>query len=135
MFGAQLLLWKNPTPVAAAEMLDQVVWVGLEKLLDIFLPSGAIKSASQGGDFLRSDMIPQGKEIAERIVAFCRSEGGLFELDDFARQQVGERLTQARDTLPDGVQPQIGPVTTGLGEIVIAGVRDGAQIKAILKSS
>lgn len=37
----------------------------------------------------------------------------------FARQQVGERLTQARDTLPNGVQPQIGPVTTGLGEIVM----------------
>jgi cobalt-zinc-cadmium resistance protein CzcA len=41
----------------------------------------------------------------------------------FARQQVGERLTQARDTLPDGVQPQIGPVTTGLGEIVMYTVR------------
>lgn len=37
----------------------------------------------------------------------------------FARQQVGERLTQSRDTLPNGVQPQIGPVTTGLGEIVM----------------
>jgi cobalt-zinc-cadmium resistance protein CzcA len=37
----------------------------------------------------------------------------------FARQQVGERLTQARDTLPAGVQPQIGPVTTGLGEVVM----------------
>ena len=37
----------------------------------------------------------------------------------FARQQVGERLSQARDTLPSGVQPQIGPVTTGLGEIVM----------------
>lgn len=35
----------------------------------------------------------------------------------FARQQVGERLTQARDNLPAGVQPQIGPVTTGLGEV------------------
>ncbi|ACG80183.1 heavy metal efflux pump CzcA (plasmid) [Phenylobacterium zucineum HLK1] len=35
----------------------------------------------------------------------------------FARQQVAERLTQARDTLPAGVQPQIGPVTTGLGEV------------------
>ena len=35
----------------------------------------------------------------------------------FARQQVTERLTQARDSLPTGVQPQIGPVTTGLGEI------------------
>ncbi|WP_286711650.1 CusA/CzcA family heavy metal efflux RND transporter [Sphingomonas sp. 67-41] len=36
----------------------------------------------------------------------------------FARQQVSERLTQARDTLPEGVQPQIGPVTTGLGEVL-----------------
>ena len=35
----------------------------------------------------------------------------------FARQQVAERLTQARDSLPEGVQPQIGPVTTGLGEV------------------
>jgi cobalt-zinc-cadmium resistance protein CzcA len=35
----------------------------------------------------------------------------------FARQQVNERLAQARDSLPEGVQPQIGPVTTGLGEV------------------
>lgn len=40
----------------------------------------------------------------------------------FARQQVGERLTQARDTLPEGVQPQIGPVTTGLGEVLMYSV-------------
>lgn len=37
----------------------------------------------------------------------------------FARQQVGERLTQARESLPQGAQPQIGPVTTGLGEVVM----------------
>ncbi len=35
----------------------------------------------------------------------------------FARQQVSERLVQAQDSLPEGVQPQIGPVTTGLGEV------------------
>ncbi|WP_150125556.1 efflux RND transporter permease subunit [Sphingomonas sp. LM7] len=40
----------------------------------------------------------------------------------FARQQVSERLTQARDTLPDDVQPQIGPVTTGLGEVLMYSV-------------
>jgi len=40
----------------------------------------------------------------------------------FARQQVSERLTQARDTLPTGVQPQIGPVTTGLGEVLMYSV-------------
>ncbi|HTI67003.1 MAG TPA: CusA/CzcA family heavy metal efflux RND transporter [Caulobacteraceae bacterium] len=40
----------------------------------------------------------------------------------FARQQVSERLSQARDTLPGGVQPQIGPVTTGLGEVYMYSV-------------
>ncbi|MDE2562774.1 MAG: CusA/CzcA family heavy metal efflux RND transporter [Sphingomonadales bacterium] len=36
----------------------------------------------------------------------------------FARQQVSERLAQARSTLPDGVEPTIGPVSTGLGEVL-----------------
>nr|WP_315593770.1 CusA/CzcA family heavy metal efflux RND transporter [uncultured Cupriavidus sp.] len=36
----------------------------------------------------------------------------------FMRQQVSERLAQARPNLPDGVQPQMGPVSTGLGEVV-----------------
>jgi cobalt-zinc-cadmium resistance protein CzcA len=35
----------------------------------------------------------------------------------FARQQVSERIVQAQEGLPDGVRPQIGPVTTGLGEV------------------
>ena len=53
----------------------------------------------------------------------------------FARQQVAERLTQARDTLPAGVQPQIGPVTTGLGEVYMYTVEfanpggKGAKVK------
>ena len=35
----------------------------------------------------------------------------------FARQQVGERLAQARDRLPSGVEPRLGAISTGLGEI------------------
>jgi cobalt-zinc-cadmium resistance protein CzcA len=35
----------------------------------------------------------------------------------FARQQVGERLRQAEESLPEGVTPKLGPISTGLGEI------------------
>nr|WP_049727068.1 CusA/CzcA family heavy metal efflux RND transporter [Wenzhouxiangella marina] len=35
----------------------------------------------------------------------------------FARQQVAERLQQARSRLPVGLEPELGPVATGLGEI------------------
>jgi cobalt-zinc-cadmium resistance protein CzcA len=35
----------------------------------------------------------------------------------FSRQLVFERLSQARDSLPAGVEPEMGPVSTGLGEI------------------
>ena len=37
----------------------------------------------------------------------------------FARQQVAERLTQAGENLPEGVEPQMGPLSTGLGEILM----------------
>ena len=35
----------------------------------------------------------------------------------FARQQVAERLQQVRSQLPAGLDPQLGPIATGLGEI------------------
>ena len=35
----------------------------------------------------------------------------------FARQQVGERLNAARSAIPTGLEPALGPIATGLGEI------------------
>jgi heavy metal efflux system protein len=35
----------------------------------------------------------------------------------FARQQVTERLTDAKNTLPPGVDLKMGPISTGLGEV------------------
>jgi heavy metal efflux system protein len=35
----------------------------------------------------------------------------------FARQQIGERLTEIRARLPQDIEPRIGPISTGLGEI------------------
>lgn len=37
----------------------------------------------------------------------------------FARQQVGERLLELRGALPAGAEPKLGPISTGLGEIVM----------------
>src|SRR6185436_18033122 len=41
----------------------------------------------------------------------------------FARQQIAERLTEIRARLPQGIEPHIGPVSTGLGEIYMWSVR------------
>lgn len=35
----------------------------------------------------------------------------------FARQQIFERLSQARESLPPGAEPVMGPIATGLGEV------------------
>ncbi|MFC5343341.1 efflux RND transporter permease subunit [Brevundimonas staleyi] len=37
----------------------------------------------------------------------------------FARQQVAERMARARENLPDGVEPGLAPITTGLGEVLM----------------
>lgn len=47
----------------------------------------------------------------------------------FARQLVNERIQSARDSLPQGVTPAIGPISTGLGEIYqwTVEAQDGAK--------
>jgi cobalt-zinc-cadmium resistance protein CzcA len=35
----------------------------------------------------------------------------------FARQLANERLTEVRSQLPEGIEPTMGPIATGLGEI------------------
>ena len=40
----------------------------------------------------------------------------------FARQQVAERLTEVRGRLPQGIEPRVGPTSTGLGEIYMFAV-------------
>ena len=37
----------------------------------------------------------------------------------FARQLVNQRIQEARDDLPAGISPQMGPISTGLGEIYL----------------
>jgi cobalt-zinc-cadmium resistance protein CzcA len=49
----------------------------------------------------------------------------------FARQQVAERVQQVASQLPDGLDPEMGPIATGLGEIFMYTVeaKPGAQKK------
>ncbi len=51
----------------------------------------------------------------------------------FARQQVNERLAEAKASLPVGAEPRMGPISTGLGEIYMWAVQykkpsDGAPV-------
>ena len=47
----------------------------------------------------------------------------------FARQLVAERVQQARERLPRGITPELGPISTGLGEIFLWTVeaKEGAK--------
>ncbi|MEN9478039.1 MAG: hypothetical protein RLZZ300_2180, partial [Pseudomonadota bacterium] len=47
----------------------------------------------------------------------------------FARQLVNERIQDARDKLPAGISPAMGPISTGLGEIYLwtVEVKEGAR--------
>jgi cobalt-zinc-cadmium resistance protein CzcA len=48
-----------------------------------------------------------------QVTAVFKESADLY----FMRQQVSERLAQARPNLPEGADPQMGPVSTGLGEV------------------
>ena len=48
-----------------------------------------------------------------QVVAIFRDDVDIY----YARQQVLERLSDAREALPEGAEPRMGPISTGLGEI------------------
>jgi cobalt-zinc-cadmium resistance protein CzcA len=47
----------------------------------------------------------------------------------FARNLVNERLQQVRSRLPDGIEPALGPIATGLGEIFLYSVEADASAR------
>jgi len=66
-----------------------------------------------------------------QVTAIFKENADLY----FMRQQVSERLARARPDLPEGAEPQMGPVSTGLGEVFHYSVEyknpdgKGAQIR------
>lgn len=47
----------------------------------------------------------------------------------FSRQLVNERILEARDQLPAGITPSMGPIATGLGEIFLWTVEAGEEAR------
>jgi cobalt-zinc-cadmium resistance protein CzcA len=64
-----------------------------------------------------------GVTRVESISKFGLSVVTVFFKDDadiyFARQQVFERLSIAKDDLPSSIEPSMGPITTGTGQIYL----------------
>ena len=47
----------------------------------------------------------------------------------FARQQVAERIAQVKSQLPPGLEPELGPIATGMGEIFLYTVTSDAAAR------
>jgi cobalt-zinc-cadmium resistance protein CzcA len=64
-----------------------------------------------------------GVTRVQSISKFGLSVVTIYFRDDvdvyFARQQVFERLSIAKDDLPEGIEPGMGPLTTGTGQIYL----------------
>lgn len=48
-----------------------------------------------------------------QVTAIFRDDVDIY----FARQQVGERLSEAKEALPENTTPRMSPISTGLGEV------------------
>lgn len=86
-------------PGFAAEEMEKYVTFPIEVALNSVPRKVGVRSISQFG-------------LSQVIVTF-EEDVDLY----WARQLVLERLLVARDQLPPGVQPELAPISTGLGEI------------------
>jgi cobalt-zinc-cadmium resistance protein CzcA len=81
----------------------------LEAEQRVTLPLENAMAGLAGLDYTRS----LSRYGLSQVTVVFKEGTGLY----FARQQVAERLQAARGRLPPGVEPQMGPAATGLGEI------------------
>ena len=47
----------------------------------------------------------------------------------WARQQISERLLSVRNELPPGVEPKLGPIASGLGEVFTYAIKAGPDAR------
>ncbi|HEX6131435.1 MAG TPA: efflux RND transporter permease subunit, partial [Actinomycetota bacterium] len=91
--------------------------VEMERL--VTFPVEAALAGSPGLDHTRS----LSRAGFAQITAVFRDDVDVY----FARQQVGERLDEVRDDLPEGTTLRLGPVSTGLGEVYMWAVTFAAR--------
>jgi CzcA family heavy metal efflux pump len=96
-------------------------------------PIEAVMSGSPGVERVRSQSAPS--------LSVVWVEFG-WDVEIFrARQQVAERVDQVREDLPEGVAPQLGPVSSIMGEILLVGVtspegsHEGPELRALVDAS
>ncbi|GAA0593226.1 CusA/CzcA family heavy metal efflux RND transporter [Craurococcus roseus] len=73
-----------------------------------------VETAMAGIKGLRSTRSLSRNGFSQVVVIF-RDDVDIY----YARQQVLERLSEARGLLPPGVEPRTGPISTGLGEVTM----------------
>lgn len=75
----------------------------------VTLPIETVLSGIQGLQYTRSI----SRNGFSQVTAIFNDSVDIY----FARQQVNEKLTEAKENLPANVEPKMGAITTGLGEI------------------
>ena len=88
-------------PALAPEQIERQVTYPLETALAGIPGLTSTRSLSRNG--------------FSQITAIFTDETDIY----FARQQVAERLAAASEGLPEGVEPGLSPITTGLGEVLM----------------
>lgn len=66
-----------------------------------------------------------------QVTAVFRDDVDIY----FARQQVGERLSEAKESLPEGTTPRMSAISTGLGEIYMWSVEFEKKGEEVQKSN
>ncbi len=117
LLAAGIVAWKNLPIDAFPDVTNQQVMIltqapGLtpsevERLVTfpIEVEMGGLPDVKQVRSLSKTDLSQVIVIFEDRIDTY------------FARQLVFERLAQVREELPEGVEPELGPVSTGLGEI------------------
>jgi cobalt-zinc-cadmium resistance protein CzcA len=96
--NVQVMILAEASGLSAVDVEQQVTWP-IEQQMGGVPKVTQVRSLSKAG-------------LSQVVVVF-RDDTDIY----FARQQVFERLQAVKDSLPSSVSPELGPISTGLGEI------------------